>query len=76
MEMLLDHVSVMWWSCDCNVIVMSQACDVCVSMQGGAIVEADVNGKTPSTLARGRKHKDLLRLFENRRDGDEDWNWK
>ena len=49
---------------------------MCVSVQGGAIVEADVNGKTPSTLARGRKHKDLLRLFENRRDGDEDWNWK
>ena len=44
--------------------------------QGGDITEADVNGKTPPVLARGRKHKDLLRLFDNRRDGDEEWNWK
>ena len=37
---------------------------------------ADVNGKTPMLLAQGRKHKDIIRLFENRRESGDEWNWK
>jgi hypothetical protein len=51
----------------------------CVEMlleHGADPTEADVNGKTPVALARGRKHKDLLRLYENKATGATSWNWK